>query len=82
MDPKLSQAGDLGWGNPPTKSRDTLIMWSRDKSKTLNLHFHNTYKSQTKKVGDLGWGNPTHQITWHIDHVVMRQIKNVISPRS
>ena len=28
---------------------------------------------------DLGWGNLTYKVTWHINHVVTRQIENVIS---
>ena len=27
----------------PTKSRDTPMLWSRDKYKTLYLHFHKAY---------------------------------------
>ena len=32
------------------------------------------------KLGNLGWGDRTYKITWHIDRVVMWQIKNFISP--
>ena len=36
----------------PTKSRDTLTLWSRDKSNALYLHFHKAYGPQTQQGGD------------------------------
>ena len=43
MDPKLSTVVTQDKGTPPTKSRDTSIMWSRDISKTLYLHIHKAH---------------------------------------
>ena len=42
MDPKLSRVVAQDEGAQPTKPRDTLTTWSRDKSKTLYLHFLKT----------------------------------------
>ena len=44
---QIWQGGGLGWGTPPTKSHSLLTIWSREKWKTLNLHFCNTYDHQT-----------------------------------
>ena len=49
MDLKLSRLVTQDEGIPPTKSRDTPITWSRDKSKTLYLHFHKAYGPQTQQ---------------------------------
>ena len=46
MDPKLSRVVAQDEGAQPTKPRDTLTTWSRDKSKTLYLHFLKTCGSQ------------------------------------
>ena len=32
---------------PPKKSRNTLIRWSREKSKAFYFHFHKVYGHQT-----------------------------------
>ena len=32
-EPQTYQSGDFGWGTPPSKSRDTKNMRSRDKTK-------------------------------------------------
>ena len=45
--PWTLQGGELEWRNPIHKSRDTSTTWSRDKSKTLCLHFLKAYRSQT-----------------------------------
>ena len=46
MDPQLSRLVTLDEGTPPTKSRDISTAWSRDKSKTLYIHFHKAYEPQ------------------------------------
>ena len=40
------------------------------------------HHAQVSCNGDLGWGDPTYKVTWHINHVVAWQIKNVISSLS
>ena len=40
MDPKLSGVVTLDDEKPPIKSRDTSIVWSRDKSKVFCFPFH------------------------------------------
>ena len=74
IDPKLSRVVSWDERNPPTKSGDTLILWSCDKEKTLYLHFHKAYGPQTLQSADLGWQDPTHKVTWHSDYVVTWQI--------
>ena len=44
---KLDRAVTYCWETPPTKLNRLLIMWSRDKCKTLYLHFRNTFDHQT-----------------------------------
>ena len=63
----------------PTKSRDLLITWLRDKEKILYLDFHITYVYQTWQSGNLVWRNPTHQVTGPFDLAVTWQLQNVIS---
>ena len=36
----------------------------------------------TRQDADLGWVNLTCKVTWHINHVVIWQMKNVLSPLS
>ena len=55
MDPKLSREGGgvtQDEGNPPTKSLDTSIVWSLEKSKIFCLHFHKAQGPQTQQDGD------------------------------
>ena len=49
---KLSRMVIQDEGNPPTKSRDTSIVWSHDKSKIFCLHFHKAQGPQTQQDGD------------------------------
>ena len=69
----------LTWseGNPPSKSRDLLITWSRDKLKHLYLHFHNTYGHQTWHGGNLLLKNPTYLVRWPFDNVATWQIQEI-----
>ena len=43
------------WKNPHAYSGDLLITWSREKYKTLYLHFCNIYGHQTWQNSYLGW---------------------------
>ena len=54
MDPKLSRVVTQDERTSPTKSRDISTTWSREKSKTLYIHFHKAYGPQTQQGGDLG----------------------------
>ena len=47
MDPKISRVVTLNDGTPPTRSRDTSILWLFVISKTLYLHFHKACGDQT-----------------------------------
>ena len=47
MDPKLSKVVTEHERNLPIKSRDTSVVWSRDKSKIFCLHFHKAQGPQT-----------------------------------
>ena len=47
MDLKLRRGATKDEGNPPTKSRDTSVVWSHDKSKIFCLHFHKAQGPQT-----------------------------------
>ena len=70
------------WRTQPAKSRDLLIMWSRKKSKNLNLylHFNNTYDNQTWQDGDLWWETPSTKsrerlIKWSYGHYLLNVFK-------
>ena len=52
MDSKLSRVVTQDEENPPIKSRDTSIVWSRDKSKIFCLPFHKAQGPQTQQDGD------------------------------
>ena len=55
MATKLGRVVTYGRNTLPTKSRDLLIIRSRDKNKTLYLLFHNTYGHQTWHSDNLWW---------------------------
>ena len=46
MNPKLSSVVTKDAGSPPTKSCNTSITWSRDKSKTFYIHIHKAHGLQ------------------------------------
>ena len=57
-------------------------MWSRKKSKNLNLylHFNNTYDNQTGQDGDLWWETPSTKsrerlIKWSYGHYLLNVFK-------
>ena len=82
MATKLGRVVTYGRRTPPSKSRDLLIIGSRDKWKKLiylYLQFHNTYGYQTWQSGNLRWGDAMQLFTWTFDHVVTWQIKNLIT---
>ena len=60
MDPKFSRVVTQDEGNPPTKSRDTSIVLSRDKSKIFCLHFHKAQGPQTQQDGDQNEKTPSN----------------------
>ena len=61
MDPKLSRVVTQDEVNPPTKSRDTSIVWSRDTSKIFCLHFHKAKGPQTLQDGDQNEKTPPNK---------------------
>ena len=52
MYPKRCSVLTQGERTAPAKSRDTLTLWSRDKSNVLYLYFHKAYGPQTQQGGD------------------------------
>ena len=54
---KLCSSANQGVVKLPTKSRDLLTAWLRDKENTLYLDFYSTYACQTCQSANLGWGN-------------------------
>ena len=64
-------------GTPPSKSCDLLIMWSRDKCKSLYLHFRIIYGQKTWQSGILRWDDPIFKVTWTLDYVVTWQMKKI-----
>ena len=78
MEPKLSSLVTWDKGTPPTKSSDTSITWSRDKSKTLYLHIHKVHGPQNLVECWLRWGGRTHKVTWYFNSVFTWQFKSVI----
>ena len=59
-----------------------VTLWSRghvtNKKRYIST-FTRAIDPKLSKGVDLGWGNLTYKVTWHINHVVTRQIENVIS---
>ena len=49
MSPKLSRVVTLDETTPLTKSRNTSIKWSRDKSKIFYFHFHKAQGPETQQ---------------------------------
>ena len=65
MDPKPSRVVTNDEGTPPTKPCNTLIKWSRDKSKALYLYFHKAYGQQPCNLVTQNEGTPsTRQVTY------------------
>lgn len=55
---------------------------SRNKIKTIYLHFLKTHKNQTWHNSDLGWGAPTDKVSCPFDHVTTwcHVTKNITYP--
>ena len=47
------------------------LVRSRDKLKTLYLHYHNAYGHKTRQDDVLPWVTSTHEVTWPYNHVVL-----------
>ena len=58
MDPKISKMVTYDERTPPTKSRDYSISRSRDKSKTLHLHFLKVYDPKLSRMMTSKFGIP------------------------
>ena len=63
MATKLSRVVTYGGGTPTSKLCNLLNTWSRDKCKTLYLHFHNIYGHQTWQSGNLQSEDPICKVT-------------------
>ena len=72
---KLGRVVTCGWGTPPSKSYDLLIMWSHDKCKNLYLHFRNIYSHQTWQSSNLRSGDPIFKVMWTFEYVVIWEMK-------
>ena len=62
MATKLGRVVNYGGGAPPSMLRNLLITWSRDKYKTLYLHFRNIYDLETWQSGNLRCGDPSFNV--------------------
>ena len=60
---------------PHNKLNNLLMTWSRDKYKTLFLHFCSTYDHKTTQSSNSRWGDPTFKVMWPFDHMVTWQMK-------
>ena len=72
---KLGRAVTFCWKNRHTCSSDLLTTWSRDKCKTLYLHFCNIYGHQTGQTSNFKWEDPISKVTWTLDYLVTWQMK-------
>ena len=75
MATKLDRVVTYNQETPPTKLRDLLITWSRDKCKTLYLHHRNTHGHQTWQSGNMRWRDPNFKVTWPFDYIDTSQMK-------
>ena len=60
---KFGRVVTYSWKIPHTTLHDLLIIWSRDKYKTLYLHFCSTYDHKTVQSRNLEWGEQTFKLT-------------------
>ena len=60
MDPKFSSVVMQDEGTSPTKSLDTSITWSRDRSKIFCLYFHKARGPQTWQDGEQNEKTPSN----------------------
>ena len=75
MASKLGRVVTYSWKNPCTKLHDLLITWSRDKYKTLYLHFCSIYDHKTGQSSNLQCGDPILKVTSPFHYVVTWQMK-------
>ena len=68
MGPKRSRGVTYDDRNLPTKSCDTSIVWSRDKSEIFCLHFHKVHKL-SRMVTRMRRTHLTH-VMCHLDHAI------------
>ena len=61
--------------DPTYLVRWPFITWSRDKCKTLYLHFINIYGQQIWQSGNLRWRDPAFKVMWPFDYMVTWQMK-------
>ena len=61
MDPKVNRVVTQDERNPPAKSRDFLVVSSRDKPKIFCLHFHKAQGPETLQDGDQNEKNPPNK---------------------
>ena len=75
IDPKLSRLVTQDEGTSPTKSRDTSITWSCDKSKTLYLYIHKAYEPKLSRVvsQDEGPNPQCHETLRHRGHLTNKK---------
>ena len=81
MEPKFNSLVTWDKGTPPTKSSDTSITWSRDKSKTLHLHIHKVHEPQNLVECWLRMRGPhsqSHVILQFCNSAITWQFKSVI----
>ena len=82
MLPKLGGVVTYHVGLPPMEWHD---LWSRSFAKPryklkTNLHYHSAYRHQTWQDGDLPWGVSSHQVTWPLDHPVLKRSRDKLEP--
>ena len=56
---------------PPMNSHNPLNMWSRDKLKTLYLHYRSAYGHKIYQGGDIHQGAPSQKLPQLLNEVVM-----------
>ena len=77
MATKIGRVVTCGGGTPTSKSHDLLMMWSRDKFKTLYLLFCNIYDHKAWQSSNLQWGGPNLQS--HVTFWLCGQVTNLKS---
>ena len=62
IDPKLSSVVTQDEKTPPTELRNTLIVWSHDKSKIFHLHCHKVQGPQIQQGGSQNKKTPPNML--------------------
>ena len=76
---KLELDADSGWEGPNKKSHNTLILESRNISKTSYFLNHKAYGPKTWQYGYLGWGIMTRKAKWHFYFMVTLQRRYIFT---